>query len=69
MRKVKLDVDCLQVESFPITDGARAGRGTVHGPDTPTTTYPTDPYSFSGDPQGCLCTNPGPSDGGSCGSC
>lgn len=31
MRKMKLDVDQLAVESFSIKDGDTDGRGTVHG--------------------------------------
>ena len=30
MRKVKLDLDALRIESFPTTDDAGAERGTVH---------------------------------------
>ena len=31
MRKMKLDIDQLAVESFSIKDGDTDGRGTVHG--------------------------------------
>ena len=33
MRKVKLDLESLAVESFPTVDLDAAGRGTVHGQD------------------------------------
>ena len=31
MRKLTLDLDALQIDSFEITDDAKARRGTVHG--------------------------------------
>jgi hypothetical protein len=31
MKKIRLDIDALEVTSFPVDEAARVARGTVHG--------------------------------------
>jgi hypothetical protein len=55
MTKLKLDLDTLDVQSFP-TSSAEGERGTVHG-----AIYPTDLCSIGCDTHNCPslnCTNP-----------
>lgn len=51
MRKIKLSLDRLKVESFD-TDDARGARGTVGGHSA----FPYDPFSESGG-EFCICPN------------
>lgn len=70
MRKIRLNLDTLAVESFQTTEGERAERGTIHGHDSSlghciiACSSPMDPDSldchepldpsYSGD-GGCIC--------------
>jgi hypothetical protein len=68
MRKLKLEVDALEVQTF-VTSGRDSERGTVQGNDYSEYTCPAcsdNPYCKSGDaryPGGCsyaACTSDGP---------
>lgn len=50
MRKIKLNLERLAVQSFDTTDDARTRRGTVRGHDSW-----LDPASYS--EEGCVCPN------------
>ena len=54
MRKLKLDVDVLRVESFPTTSSAGEKAGTVHGfHTTPPETITEPPVPYTEDPLRC----------------
>lgn len=54
MRKLKLEVEKLRVDSFRTDDGAAAGRGTVHA-HAPTDALECLSVDFCTDVSVCLC--------------
>lgn len=65
MNKIRLDLDTLDVTSFPTTDEREAPRGTVHGRDGITETE-TNPFFTLGGHDSCygMCNT---NEYGSCG--
>jgi hypothetical protein len=49
MRKLKLDIDALRVDSFAVTSSAGGQRGTVRGFHTTTTEPITQPVPYTED--------------------
>jgi hypothetical protein len=58
MRKIKLNLERLNVESFA-TDDARAKRGTVRAHNSFDFCGTDSPNSYSNPPADCLCVNSG----------
>jgi hypothetical protein len=61
VKKLSLDLDALQVETFDTAAGDGTARGTVRGNDSPFPTFTETMVESTTDPnQQCMCQSGGP---------
>ncbi len=61
MKKLSLDPEALQVESFDVSRGTPVGRGTVRANDSRPTTFTQTLVETTTDPnQNCMCYSSDP---------